>query len=106
MNNEELRLKNQLPYAKTLIFWFILGSILVAGLSWTTLMLKPAWLGFERKAYVSSHQYIESHRAAAARYAAQCRSLPEGFQKQELRQRIAAEKALLPLDSQYNLGDC
>ena len=59
-----------------------------------------------RKAFVASHQYIENKRAAIARYEAQCRGLPEGPQRIELRQRIATELALIPEQSRPRNGGC
>ncbi len=90
---------------KTAIVWFVLVAVLVAGLSWARVITLPMWLTFERKAFTHSHQYVENKRAAIARYAAQCKQLPAGAQKTELRQRIATEKALLP-EGTFATGDC
>ena len=103
---DDLKLKNQWPWMKSLIIWFVLIALLLGGLSWARIITLPVWLSFERRAFVASHQYIENKRAAIARYSAQCASLREGPQKTELRQRIAIEKALLPEDAKYGLGDC
>lgn len=40
-----------------ILFLFLLGI----GLTALTYWLKPVWLGFERKAFVASHQYQEAH---------------------------------------------
>ncbi len=103
---EELKIRNQWPFIKTAIIWFILVSLLIAGLAWARVITLPAWLTFERRAFVHSHQYVENKRAAIARYVSQCRGLPSGAQKTELRQRIATERALLPDDAKHNLGNC
>ncbi len=103
---EDLKIRRQWPFMKAVIVWFVLISLLVAGLAWARVITLPAWLGFERRAFVASHQYIENKRSAIARYVAQCSGLKEGPQKTELRQRIATEKALIPSDARSGLGDC
>ena len=85
---------------------FFLVVVLLFSLKWMGLITLPYWLTLERKAYTHSHQYVESKRAAIVRYVAECATLPDGPQKKVLRQRIAAEMALLPKDIYINTGDC
>lgn len=40
-------------------WWAFFGILGIAGTA-ATMILKPAWLGFERKAFVASHQYQEA----------------------------------------------
>lgn len=47
----------------TIAWYWVLGVILVTGTTFFTVMLKPQWLGFEREAYVESHQYVESQKS-------------------------------------------
>lgn len=101
---DDLRIKNQWPLMKTVIVWFLLAVILFGGLAWAGLIAKPSWLSLERKAFTASHQYIETKRTAISTMISQCSALPEGIQKQELRQRITAEKALIPSDAQPHGG--
>ncbi len=103
---DDLKIRHQWPFMKTAIVWFVLISLLFAGLAWARIISLPAWLSFERKAFVASHQYIENKRSAVARYVSQCKGLKEGPQKTEIRQRIATEKALIPDDARFGLGDC
>lgn len=106
MFDDDLKIKNQWPLMKTVIFWFFLFAILGAIVTWVKLGTLPLWLSFERKAFVASHQYVENKRAAIARYVSQCTPLPEGPQKQALRQRIATEIALIPEDARPYTGGC
>lgn len=103
---EELKVRRQWPLMKTVIVWFALIALLFAALFWFRVLTLPAWLTLERRAFTHSHQYVESKRAAIARYVAECATLPPGPQRRVLRQRIAAEVALLPVDVHVNTGGC
>lgn len=109
MPNDDLKdwkVKDNWSIMKHVAVWFIFFVMLGGSLMWGGLIAKPAWLSLERKAFVASHQYIEGKRTAIATYIAQCRPLHEGAQKQELRQRIAAEKSKIPQHETANLGVC
>ena len=99
-------LRESWPFMKYVFIWFVFIAILVSGLMWAGLLARPAWLNLERKAFVASPQYVEGKRTSIATMVAQCNNLREGPQKTELRQRIAAQKALIPTDAQFGLGDC
>jgi len=43
-----------------LYFWTAFGMLFMSSL--VALWLKPAFLGFEREAFVESHQYVEAHK--------------------------------------------
>ncbi len=103
MSNE---IREQWPFMKVVIVWFLLAVVLVGGLAWAGLISKPLWLSFERKVYVNSHQFVQARKTAIARINAQCVTLPEGTQKQVLRQRIAAEKSQLPQGEISFEGNC
>ena len=102
---DDLRIRDQWPIMKTVIVWFAIIALLIAGLTGARVITLPAWLTFERKALTHSHQYIENKRTAIAEMSSECRPLPEGPQKQALRQRIAREMALIPQDAKpFNAG--
>ena len=104
--SDDLKIRHQWPWMKTVIVWFILIAMLFAGLFWFRVLTLPAWLTLERRAFTHSHQYVESKRAEIARYVAECAELPHGPQRQVLRQKIAAEKALLPADVHIDTRGC
>lgn len=41
-------------------FWIIFATAITA--ITLAMVMKPVWLGFEREAFVESHQYVESHK--------------------------------------------
>lgn len=101
---DDLKLRNQWPLMKTVIVWFVLISILVSGLLWTGVITLPVWLSFQRKAFVASHQYIETKRTSIATMISECKPLKAGPQKQVLRQKIAAQNSLLPIEARIQGG--
>ena len=104
--SDDLKIRHQWPLMKTVIVWSVLFGLLVAAANWAGLIALPVWLSLERRAFTHSHQYVESKRAAIARYVAECEGLPAGPQRQALRQRITAEAALLPADVYVNTKGC
>ena len=90
---------------KIVLIWVIFTAMIIAGLAWFKVISLPLWLSFERKAFVQSHQYVEARRTAIMRFSSQCQTLPEGAQKQALRQKIIAEKSLLPENVIIFTGD-
>ena len=104
------------------IFAFALVFVIIGTLATGLAMwLKPVWLGFERKAFKASHQYIEGHQAAiqtlktqladldtkVAEYSAankdgQYTEVLSTLRSQQvaLKKRIAAENAKLPIHEQ------
>ena len=62
-------IKGTLKFQGYLLYWavclFVVLTLFTAG-AW---YLKPVWLGFERKAFVASHQYIESAQDALVKMA-------------------------------------
>lgn len=104
--SDDLKIRNQWPLMKTVIVWFVLIAVLVGGLFWSRVLTLPAWLTLERRAFTHSHQYVESKRAEISRYVAECKTLPEGPQRDVLKQRIVAELALLPKDLTVSNPGC
>lgn len=103
---DDYKLKDNFPIMKHIVMWFLFGVLLIGGLMWGGLLAKPAWLSLERAAFTNSYQYIEGKKAAIARYTAQCVGLKEGPQKQALRQKIIAEKMLIPTNEASKLRGC
>ena len=44
------------------LFWIVLIVLVGIGVTYTHACLRPTWLGYERKAYVESHQYVEARK--------------------------------------------
>ncbi len=44
------------------LFWVILVTAAVVGMTFVHYWLQPTWLGYEHKAFVESHQYIEARK--------------------------------------------
>lgn len=95
--------------------FIVIGAVATGFAYW----LKPVWLGFERKAFVESHQYIEARQASiqtlkteladvetkiaeytAANEGGQYNQVLTNLrsQKEAIKRRIAAENAKLPAD--------
>ena len=102
----DMKIRHQWPFMKTVIVWFVLIAILVGSLFWFRVLSLPVWLTLERKAFTHSHQYVESKRTEIANYVAECVNMPAGPQRDVLRQRIAVEMALLPNDVIVNTRGC
>ena len=46
-----------------LTIWYVgLGVGLLVAVGLLSAWMRPVWLGFERDAFVASHQYVESHK--------------------------------------------
>ena len=99
-------MKEQFSIMKAVLVWVVFAALVVFALYWVGLFSLPAWLKLERTAFTNSHQYVESKRTEIANYVAECEPLPEGPQRQALRQRIAAEVTLLPADVYIDTRRC
>lgn len=90
---------------------WIIGVIVAIGigiaiLAWARVITLPYWLSFERKAYVSSHQYVEAKRRSIATMVLECAELDHGPQRDAIRRRINEELLLIPEDARIDTGDC
>ena len=93
------------PAFKVFVFWALGIAAILGVISFAAIALRPAWLGFERAAFVSSHQYIESKRTAILNDLVECRKLPEGAHKAAMRDRIFKNNASLKASDRVS-GDC
>jgi len=44
------------------LFWAILITAVVVGITFVHYWLQPTWLGYEHKAFTDSHQYVEARK--------------------------------------------
>lgn len=81
--------------------WFWLGVLLLTVFAVGTgaMMTKPYWLGLERKAFVASHQYVESRRTELVQMHTQIvsidRSIARGNLRGRLSKALAAQRSAL-----------
>lgn len=47
---------------RSFLFWAILIGLVIISGTFVHYWLQPTWLGYEHKAFVSSHQYIEARK--------------------------------------------
>lgn len=79
-----------------IMLWVIVFLVCAGLISLAVGLSRPVWLGFEQRAFVASHQYIETKRTAIADTAASCMTLPAGPQRDALRRIIQSDSALIP----------
>jgi len=85
------------------LFWYSMLVVIIIIFATTALLqMKPEWLGYEREAYTSSHQYIEGHQTAMMQIASEIRqldsriaSLEEGSGETELSHRLGLQRGAL-----------
>lgn len=78
--------------------WFWLGMFMITIFAVGTgvMMTKPYWLGLERKAFVASHQYVESRRTELVQMHTQItgidRSIARPGLSAQLKQSLGAQR--------------
>lgn len=48
--------------SKSMIWYSALGLFIIVAATTVVYAMKPTWLGFEHKAFVESHQYVEARK--------------------------------------------
>ena len=49
-------------FVRKFLFWAILVGAVSVSATYVHYWLQPTWLGYERKAFVESHQYVEARK--------------------------------------------
>lgn len=68
-NDDYSPVKDTLKVQGYLLYWAISLFVVIGLFTAAAWYLKPVWLGFERKAFIASHQYIESAQDALVKMA-------------------------------------